>query len=86
MRFIQAHIKKDPTGFFTLREAKDMFRRSEYYNNKLQTLKNDLQIRLKVSCEEQKKIQGKKYNYVFMGWSLVEADPFEEESDSDGID
>lgn len=82
-KFVQAHVKKDMNAFFTLKDAKDLFKRSDYNNNKSQTLKNDLQKLLKTCCEEQKKIQGKKYNSVFVGWRLID---IEENEESDGID
>lgn len=71
-KFVQVHVRKEEDAFFTLKDAKEAFKNSEFYNKKLQTLKNDLQKLLKTQCEEQKKINGKKYNFVFYGWKLIE--------------
>lgn len=44
---------------------------SEYYNGKILTLKNDLQKLLKVVCDEQRNINGKKEKNVFHGYKLI---------------
>jgi phage/plasmid-associated DNA primase len=69
-KFVQEYIEKDESGFFTLKDLKERFKKSEYYNNKIQTLKNDVQKILKIKCEEQRKIHGRNYRYVFMGYNL----------------
>jgi phage/plasmid-associated DNA primase len=73
-KFASECIEKSKDAYFTLKEAKDAFKSSEHYNGKAQTLKNDLQKLLKTPCEDQKKIGGKKYNYVFWGYKLVGED------------
>lgn len=70
-KFVQEHIQPDRNGYFTLKEVKDRFKNSEYFNNKIQTLKNDLQKVLKVRCEEQRKINGKNEKNVFLGYRLM---------------
>lgn len=70
-KFVSEHIVKDKHCFFTLKQAKEAFKNSEYYNGKIQTLKNDLQKLLKVVCEESKRMNGKVERYVFCGYSLL---------------
>ena len=70
-KFVQEHIQRDRNGYFTLKEVKDRFKNSEYFNNKIQTLKNDLQKVLKVRCDDQRMINGKKEKNVFWGYRLV---------------
>lgn len=70
LKFVQDRIVKVKDSFFTLKQAKEAFKQSEYFNNKIQTLKNDLIKCLKIPCIEQKRINGKKENYVFEGYKL----------------
>jgi phage/plasmid-associated DNA primase len=71
-KFVNDYIVKDRDGYFTLKRAKDAFKGSEYYNGKIQTLKNDLQKLLKVVCIEQSRVNGKKEKLVFLGYRLKE--------------
>jgi phage/plasmid-associated DNA primase len=70
-KFIKEHIVEDKEGYFLLSEAKEVFKSKEYYNNKLNQLKNDLVKMLRTSCYEQKKIKGKNQRNVFCGYNLV---------------
>lgn len=70
-KFVSEFIVKDATAFFTLKEAKDAFKYSEYFNGKILTLKNDLQKVLKCVCIEGKKINKKCERNVFMGYKVV---------------
>ena len=70
-KFVQEQIQPDRNGYFTLKEVKDRFKNSEYFNNKIQTLKNDLQKVLKVKCDDQRMIKGKKEKNVFWGYRLI---------------
>lgn len=69
--FIKEFIRKDNDGYFTLKEAKELFKHSEHNNGKICTLKNDLQKALKTVCCDQKKINGRKERNVFVGYVLV---------------
>lgn len=69
-KFVNEHIVKDKDGHFTLKQAKEAFKASEFFNGKLQTLKNDLIKCLRTPCIEQKKINGKKEVYVFEGHKI----------------
>jgi phage/plasmid-associated DNA primase len=69
--FINEFVKKDNEGYFTLKEAKELFKKSEHNNNKLSTLKNDLQKALKTTCFDQKKIDGKNITNVFLGYKII---------------
>lgn len=70
LNFVKECIVKDPTGFFTLKEAKERFKMSQHFNGKLTTLKNELQKVLKIECFDQKKINGKNVYYVFIGYTF----------------
>ena len=69
-KFAQEYIVKDKDGYFTLKQAKDAFKNSEHFNNKIQTFKNDLQKLLKVVCEDCKRVNGKVERFVFPGYRL----------------
>ena len=69
-KFVSEYIKRDPSSYFTLKQAKEAFKSSDYFNGKLQTLKNDLQKLLKVVCEDQCKINGVNVKNVFSGYKL----------------
>lgn len=66
--FIVKSVEKD--AHFTLKEAKELFSRQEYFNGRVGTLKTDLEKLLKVTCLDQKKIDGKNTRYVFMGYII----------------
>ena len=70
-KFTSERITRDRDGFFTLKQAKDAFKCSEHYNGKVHTLKYELQKLLKVSCDAQRQINGKKQKNVFHGYALV---------------
>lgn len=70
-KFIKEHIVADKDGHFLLSEAKSLFRSKEYYNNKMNQLKNDLVKGLGMVCLEQKKINGKNMTNVFMGYKIL---------------
>jgi len=70
-KFIKEHIVADKDGHFLLSEAKSLFRSKEYYNNKLNQLKNDLVKGLGTVCLEQKKIDGKNIRNVFIGYKIL---------------
>lgn len=70
LNFVKESIVKDPKGFFTLKEAKERFKMSQYFNGKLTTLKNELQKVLKIECFDEKRIDGSKYRSVFIGYKF----------------
>lgn len=70
-KFIKEHIIADKDGHFLLSEAKSLFKSKEYYNNKLNQLKNDLVKALGSTCIEQKKIAGKNIRNVFIGYNIL---------------
>ena len=82
LNFVKESIVKDVNGFFTLKDAKEKFKDSQYFNNKLTNLKNELQKILKAECFEQKKFAGNKYRSVFIGYKLN----YNENNDSDELE
>ena len=54
IQFVEAYIQKSEDGWFTLAEAKEALRNSEYNNNKPGSLKNALIRALNTSCLPQK--------------------------------
>lgn len=71
-QFASQHIVKASGGFFTLKSAKESFKRSDHFNGKIQTLKNDLIKVLKTRCIEAKRIEGVFLRNVFEGYRLTE--------------
>lgn len=71
-QFVEEFIEKssDKEAHFTLKEAKELFSKQEYYNGRIGTLKTDLEKLLKIPCLDQKKIDGKNTRYVFVGYKL----------------
>jgi phage/plasmid-associated DNA primase len=70
-KFIKEHIIEDKDGYFLLSEAKELFKSKEYFNNKLNQLKNDLSKGLRNAFYDVKTIKGKTYRNVFLGYNLV---------------
>jgi phage/plasmid-associated DNA primase len=68
--FVKEFIVLDKDGFFTLKEAKELFKNSQHFNGKITTLKNELQKVLKIQCIERKKIKGKDIYFIFMGYNF----------------
>ena len=71
--FVKKFILKNDDGFFTLKEAKERFKNSPYFNGKM-NIKNELQKLLKIQCIEEKQISGRKYYSIFMGYSFINDD------------
>jgi hypothetical protein len=69
-RFITDHIVKDKDGCFTLAEAKELYKSKDYNANRVNQLKVDIQKHLKTECISAKKINGKTYRNVFMGYNI----------------
>lgn len=69
-RFIAEHIVKDNEGFFTLADAKEIYKTKDYNANRVNQLKVDLQKHLGVECVSCKKVKGKVYRNVFVGYSI----------------
>ena len=71
LKFVRTYIKEDRQGWFTLKDAKEAFKDSEYYDPKA-NLKTSLEKTLRVSCVEQKRIGPVRLKYVFLGYSMKE--------------
>ena len=70
--FIVKSHEKD--AHFTLKEAKELFTRQEYFNGRVGTLKTDLEKILKTPCLEQKRVDGKVKRCVFIGYTINTVD------------
>jgi phage/plasmid-associated DNA primase len=73
-RFIAEHLIKDKDGYFTLAEAKELYKSKDYNANRVNQLKVDLQKHLGVECVSCKKVRGKVLRNVFVGYSISYGD------------
>jgi len=73
-RFIADYIVKDKDGFFTLADAKEIYKMKDYNGNRVTQLKVDLQKHLGVDCVSCKKVKGKVLRNVFVGYSISYGD------------
>lgn len=71
-KFTQDHIVPASDSHFTLTEVKEVYKRSEHYNGKMATLKNDLIKTLGTQCHAQLRIGANRYRNVFLGFRLEE--------------
>ena len=69
LKFVREYIEVDRHRWFTLKDAKDVYKGSEHYDAKTR-LKTALEKTLRVQCMEEKRIQSVKYKYVFLGYAL----------------
>lgn len=67
--FIVNSDEKD--AHFTLKQAKEVFQRQEYFNGRVGTLKTDLEKLLHTVCIEQKRVNQVREKNVFIGYRLV---------------
>ena len=73
LKFVRENVVEDRHGWFTLKDAKDLYRGSEHFSNaKIVILKRELEKALRTTCADQKMIGGTKYKNLFMGFSLKE--------------
>lgn len=79
LKFVRENVVEDRHGWFTLKDAKDLYRGSEYFDPRVR-LKTALEKTLRTSCVEQKKIQGIKHKYVFLGYAIKAQEVESEES------
>jgi phage/plasmid-associated DNA primase len=70
-KFVQEFLTVKKDGYFTLKEAKELYKDSDHYNGKIQTLKNDLIKCLRKPCIGQKWIDGANVKNVFEGYTLL---------------
>lgn len=68
--FVNKYIIKDLNGFFKLKDAKEIYQKSEYFNGHVGKFKKELEEILNTKCIDQKRINSIKYNYVFQGYSF----------------
>jgi hypothetical protein len=85
LQFVESYIQKsqDQDGWFTLAEAKEALKNSEYNNNKPGSLKNALVRSLNTSCLPAADGQ-QKYTNVFLGFKIVA--PSKLVHDQNGLD
>ena len=77
-QFVEEFVEpsSDKDSYFTLKAARDLFSRQDYYNGRATTLKTDLEKMLKTTCVEQKRINKIREKNVFLGFTLNTCDPF----------
>lgn len=71
LQFANEYIVSDPESFFTLKEAREAFKESEYNDPKV-NLKTALEKVLKTVCYDQKKVGGTKFVNIYMGYKLLD--------------
>lgn len=71
LQFINEYIQRDEQTFFTLKDAKELFKKSEFFDIKV-NLKVALEKALKTPCQEQKWVGIRKYRSVFIGYRIEE--------------
>lgn len=76
LQFIKDHIESDCASYFTLKQAKDCFRNSEFYDAKI-NLKTALEKVLETECIDQKKIKGVNLRNVFFNFKLKETNLYD---------
>lgn len=69
--FVKEFITLDKNSHFTLKQAKELYRDSKYFNGNIQGLRKELVKVLGRPCIESKRINGKLHRYVFEGYSFV---------------
>ena len=71
-KFVEDFVVADADGYFTLKDAKTLFKQQEYYNGRIKMLKTDLEKALRAPCHEQKRVRGvsSPCKNVFIGFSL----------------
>ena len=75
LQFVNEFIEEDPESFFTLKQAKEKYKESDYYEPKV-NLKTALEKLLKTWCLDEKKIRNTRYRSVFMGYNLTASADF----------
>ena len=72
LRFVRNYIEKDETGFCCLKDIKEAFKKSEFFDSKFKLggLKRELEKILGTVVVEQKRIGGILYSCVFEGYRL----------------
>lgn len=69
--FVKDHIKINRNKYFTLKDAKEIYKNSQYYTGKIGNLKTELQKTLNVVCEERSRIDGVLLSHVFKGFEIT---------------
>ena len=70
--FVKEYLERDRDSFVTLKELKELYKRSDGYDGKLSTLKTRLERVLGVRFQDQKKIDGVKHRGVFEGYRVLQ--------------
>lgn len=69
--FVKEFVNEDPWKFFTLKQAKEAYSKSKWFNGKVGYLKEELEKVLGATCYDQKKMGGHLFYSVFMGFVLA---------------
>lgn len=72
--FINHHVQKSLGDYFTLKQAKDLYAKTDYCDVRYMgtKIKNKIEDTLGTHCLSQKKIGGCNYKNVFVGYRLLE--------------
>jgi hypothetical protein len=69
--FINEYIIKDEQNkYFKLKDIKEVFKNSVYFNGHITTLKEEIENHLKIKCIERIKVNKKDVYYIFKGYSI----------------
>ena len=87
-KFVQDNLEKtnDNNDFVTLKDLKLIYqgKKDEYDQAKLKTLKESLEKIFNTNFIEDKKIKGKKYRSVILGWKILNCD--DDDDDTTNLD
>ena len=70
--FVQEYVIEEEGAHMTLADVREAYRRSDHYNGRLSTLKNDLIKTLQTPCHPQLRIEGARFKNVFLGYLLYD--------------
>jgi putative DNA primase/helicase len=70
LQFVKDRVQQENNAFFTLKDAKSIFKSCEYYDSKL-NLRSSLEKVLRAQCIDSKRISGVLYRYVFYNYKLI---------------
>ena len=70
--FVKEFLERDKDSFVTLKEIKELYKRSDHCDGKLGTLRTRLERVLGVSYREEMKLKGVKYRGVFEGYRVIQ--------------
>jgi P4 family phage/plasmid primase-like protien len=89
-KFVQDNLEKtnDNNDFITLKDLKLIYqaKKDEYEQSKLKTLKESLEKIFNTNFIEDKKIKGKKYRSVILGWKIINNSDYDDDDEHTNLD